>query len=177
MTATNPGGRAVYAQPVQACRSCGEETPDGHRFCGFCGATLAAPVVERRKLATSVFCDLSGSTAMGERVDAESVLELMRSYFDVTRAALERHGGTVEKFIGDAVVGVFGVPEAHEDDALRACRAALEMQARIAGLNEGSSSASAPDRRPDRRQHRRGRRPATPGGDVRSGDASCSATR
>ena len=69
---------------------------------------------------------------MGERVDTESVFELMRSYFDAARAALERHGGTVEKFIGDAVVGMFGVPEAHEDDALRACRAALEIQQRVA---------------------------------------------
>jgi class 3 adenylate cyclase/tetratricopeptide (TPR) repeat protein len=92
--------------------------------------------VERRRLATSVFCDLSGSTELGERVDAESVYGLMRSYFDVARAALERHGGSVEKFVGDAVVGMFGVPEAHEDDALRACRAALEIQERIVALNE-----------------------------------------
>jgi class 3 adenylate cyclase len=97
---------------------------------------LSAPAVERRKLATSVFCDLSGSTELGGQVDAETVFELMRSYFDEARAALERHGGSVEKFIGDAVVGMFGVPEAHEDDALRACRAALEIQERIAALNE-----------------------------------------
>jgi class 3 adenylate cyclase/tetratricopeptide (TPR) repeat protein len=102
-----------------------------------CGVALTQSVVERRKLATSVFCDLSGSTELGERVDAESVYRLMRSYFDEARSALERHGGSVEKFIGDAVVGMFGVPEAHEDDALRACRAALEIQERIAGLNEG----------------------------------------
>jgi class 3 adenylate cyclase/tetratricopeptide (TPR) repeat protein len=79
---------------------------------------------------------MSGSTAMGERVDAETVRELMFRYFHEMRGALEGHGGTVEKFIGDAVVAVFGVPQAHEDDALRACRAALEMQARLAGLNE-----------------------------------------
>ena len=65
-------------------------------------------------------------------------------YFREMRAAIERHGGTVEKFIGDAVVAAFGVPEAHEDDALRACRAALEMQARIVALNASSSGASAP---------------------------------
>ena len=118
------------------CPNCGRENPDGFRHCGYCGAGLTRPAVERRKLATLVFCDLSGSTALGERVDPESVQELMRSYFDEMRAALERHGGTVEKFIGDAVVAVFGVPEAHEDDALRACRAALEMQARLAVLNE-----------------------------------------
>jgi class 3 adenylate cyclase/tetratricopeptide (TPR) repeat protein len=79
---------------------------------------------------------MSGSTAMGEQVDAETVRELMFRYFHEMRGALERHGGTVEKFIGDAVVAVFGVPLAHEDDALRACRAALEMQGRLADLNE-----------------------------------------
>jgi class 3 adenylate cyclase/predicted ATPase len=86
-------------------------------------------------LATLVFCDLVGSTALGERVDPETLQELLALYFDEARAALERHGGSVEKFIGDAVVGVFGVPEAHEDDALRACRTALEIQERIAALN------------------------------------------
>jgi class 3 adenylate cyclase/tetratricopeptide (TPR) repeat protein len=79
---------------------------------------------------------MSGSTALGEAVDAESVQELLLDYFQEMRAAVERHGGVVEKFIGDAVVAAFGVPESHEDDALRACRAALEMQARIATLND-----------------------------------------
>ena len=101
-----------------------------------CGAALTSPAPERWKLATLVFCDLSGSTAMGERLDAEAVRTLMLSYFHEMRGALERHGGTVEKFVGDAVLAVFGVPEAHEDDALRACRAALEMQARLGTLNE-----------------------------------------
>jgi class 3 adenylate cyclase len=120
---------------MRVCAACGGENPEGHRFCGFCGAALAAPVVDRRKLVTAVFCDLSGSTELGGRVDAESLFELMRSYFDEARSALERHGGAVEKFIGDAVVGMFGVLEANEDDALRACRAALEIQERIAALN------------------------------------------
>src|SRR6516165_7812748 len=120
----------------RVCSVCGVENPEQARFCMDCGGALRQPVVERRKLATSVFCDLSGSTELGERVDAESVYGLMRSYFDEARGALERHGGSVEKFIGDAVVGMFGVPEAHEDDALRACRAALEIQERIAVLNE-----------------------------------------
>ena len=101
-----------------------------------CGTALAPAAPERWKLATLVFCDLSGSTAMGERLDAEAVRSLMLSYFHEMRGALERHGGTVEKFVGDAVLAVFGVPEAHEDDALRACRAALEMQARLGALNE-----------------------------------------
>jgi len=79
---------------------------------------------------------MSGSTAMGERVDAESVRDLMFRYFHEMRSAIERHGGTVEKFIGDAVMAVFGVPVAHEDDALRAARAADEMRLRLAGLND-----------------------------------------
>lgn len=133
------------------CVGCGANNPGAGRFCNGCGAPLAALAPERRKLATAVFCDLSGSTALTERVDAEAVFGLMRSYFESAQAALERHGGSVEKFIGDAVVGVFGVPEAHEDDALRACRAALEIQERVGALNDdldarygtGSPSGSA----------------------------------
>ncbi len=121
---------------MPVCPACSRESPDGFEHCGYCGAPLAAPAPERRKLATLVFCDLSGSTAMGERVDAETVRGLMLSYFHEMRGALERHGGTVEKFVGDAVLAVFGVPESHEDDAVRACRAALEMQARLRSLNE-----------------------------------------
>ncbi len=102
-----------------------------------CGVRLAvATGRERRKLATMLFCDITGSTAMGERFDAEAVRSLMLRYFDEMRAAIERHGGTVEKFIGDAVVGIFGVPVAHEDDALRAVLAAAEMQEGAARLNE-----------------------------------------
>jgi class 3 adenylate cyclase len=101
-----------------------------------CGSPLGEEEPERRKPATLLFCDLSGSTAMGERVDAESVRELMFRYFHEMRSAVERHGGTVEKFIGDAVMAVFGVPEVHEDDALRAVRAAAEMRQRLASLNE-----------------------------------------
>jgi class 3 adenylate cyclase/tetratricopeptide (TPR) repeat protein len=120
---------------AQVCPTCGAENPESNRFCGSCGTLLTAPVSERRRLATLVFCDLVGSTALGERVDPEAVKELLGLYFAEMRGALESHGGVVEKFIGDAVVGVFGVPVAHEDDALRACRAALEMQARLATLN------------------------------------------
>jgi class 3 adenylate cyclase/tetratricopeptide (TPR) repeat protein len=121
---------------MPVCTECGEENPERARFCLACGAALAAPTPERRKLATLLFCDMSGSTAMGERVDAESVREMMFSYFHRMRDAIERHGGTVEKFVGDAVMAVFGVPVAHEDDALRACRAAWEMQERLTELNE-----------------------------------------
>ena len=118
------------------CGGCGAENPDGARFCNGCGAPLEARAGERRRLVTAVFCDLSGSTALAERVDAEVVFGLMRSYFGSAQAALEGHGGSVEKFVGDAVVGVFGIPEAHEDDALRGCRAALEIQERVVVLNE-----------------------------------------
>jgi class 3 adenylate cyclase len=121
---------------MAVCARCGHENRAEARFCDSCGSPLEVVAPERRKLATMLFCDLSGSTAMGERVDAESVRELMFSYFHEMRGAIERHGGTVEKFIGDAVMAVFGVPTAHEDDALRAVRAAWEMQERLTALNE-----------------------------------------
>jgi class 3 adenylate cyclase len=122
---------------MAVCRECGRKNPRDARFCNGCAAPLTpkrAP--ERRKPATLLFCDVSGSTAMGERLDAEAVRELMFSYFHEMRSAIEGHGGTVEKFVGDAVMAVFGVPEAHEDDPLRACRAAAEMQQRLAALND-----------------------------------------
>src|SRR5919204_703365 len=117
------------------CPSCSNELPGEFPFCPFCGAPLALPAPERRKLATLLFCDMSGSTALGERVDAESVRELMFQYFHEMRGAIERHGGTVEKFVGDEVMAVFGVPVVHEDDALRAVRAASEMRDRLVKLN------------------------------------------
>jgi class 3 adenylate cyclase/tetratricopeptide (TPR) repeat protein len=90
---------------------------------------------ETRKLVTVVFADVTGSTTLSERLDPESMRGVMQRYFDEMRAALERHGGTVEKFIGDAVMAVFGIPSAHEDDALRAARAAVEMRDRLNRLN------------------------------------------
>jgi class 3 adenylate cyclase len=120
---------------AMVCPVCAATNDEDARFCKACGRPLAAQAPERRKLVTSVFCDLSGSTALAERVDAELVFQFMARYFEGARRALERHGGLVEKFIGDAVVGMFGVPDANEDDALRACRAALEIQERVAELN------------------------------------------
>ena len=90
-----------------------------------------------RKTVSVVFCDLAGSTALGERLDPEPLRELMGAWYEAMRTAVERHGGTVEKFIGDAVMAVFGVPQVHEDDALRAVRAAVEMQAAAAALGAG----------------------------------------
>jgi class 3 adenylate cyclase/tetratricopeptide (TPR) repeat protein len=143
----------VGSEFVQLCPACGKENPEGFLHCGFCTAALTAPAAERRKLATLVFCDVSGSTAMGERLDPEAVRGLMRAYFVDVRAVLERHGGTVEKFIGDAVVAAFGIPHVHEDDALRACRAALEIQSiasevklRI-GVNTGEVVSGDPSAR------------------------------
>src|SRR6266550_2015828 len=83
---------------------------------------------EARKVVTVVFADITGSTGLGERLDPESLRSIMGRWFEAMRDVLERHGGTVEKFIGDAVVAVFGVPVLHEDDALRAVRAAIEMR-------------------------------------------------
>ncbi len=88
-----------------------------------------------RKTVTIVFSDLSGSTALGERLDPETLRDIMSRYFDEMSAVLARHGGTVEKFIGDAIMAVFGIPQLHEDDAVRAVRAASEMRERLAVLN------------------------------------------
>src|SRR5437868_421164 len=85
-------------------------------------------VSAHRKVVTVLFCDVVGSTALGESVDPEALQGLLVRYFERVRRIVERHGGSVEKFVGDAVMAVFGVPVVHEDDALRACRAAVEMR-------------------------------------------------
>jgi class 3 adenylate cyclase/tetratricopeptide (TPR) repeat protein len=121
------------------CSRCGGENPDDARFCNACGAPLAAATAaprEVRKTVTVVFSDVSGSTALGERLDPEAVRRVMGRWFEAARAELERHGGTVEKFVGDAVMAVFGVPTVHEDDALRAVRAAVGLHAALGELNE-----------------------------------------
>ena len=129
-----------YHPRVLSCSSCGRESPDGFAFCPACGSPLGATAAPRevRKLVTALFCDLVGSTSLGETHDPEVLRPILDRYFTEMRGAIERHGGEVEKFIGDAVVAVFGLPAAHEDDALRAIRAAVEMQERLATLNEGS---------------------------------------
>ncbi|MFN2589599.1 MAG: adenylate/guanylate cyclase domain-containing protein [Actinomycetota bacterium] len=95
-----------------------------------------APPTETRKVVTVLFADVTGSTAIGHDLDPESFRHLMTRYFHEMRTVLQRHGGAVEKFIGDAVMGVFGVPRLHEDDALRAVRAAVDMREALRGLNE-----------------------------------------
>ncbi len=123
---------------MATCAACGAENRERARFCDACGAPLEAPapVREQRKVVTVLFCDVAGSTALGETQDPESLRRVMARYFETTQAAVERHGGTVEKFIGDAVMAVFGVPTLHEDDALRALRAAEDMRAALVPLNE-----------------------------------------
>lgn len=123
------------------CPGCGEENPPKFRLCGYCGAALAAapavlPAREVRKTVTIVFCDLKGSTALGEVLDAEALHEVKERYFGAMAAEIQRHGGKIEKYIGDAIMAVFGLPRAHEDDALRAVRAAIGMQAALQLVNE-----------------------------------------
>jgi class 3 adenylate cyclase len=115
---------------VAICASCGQANPEGARFCNACAAPLDAAPVEReqRKTVSIVFCDITGSTELGESTDPETLRALLARYFERMRGIVEAHGGSVEKFIGDAVMAVFGVPVTHEDDALRACRATVEMR-------------------------------------------------
>ena len=122
---------------VVTCPNCGEENPAKFRLCGYCGTALAPalPAQEVRKTVTIVFSDLKGSTNLGEALDPESLREVMTRYFDSMKAVLDLHGGTIEKYIGDAIMAVFGLPRLHEDDALRAVRAAYGMQQALADLN------------------------------------------
>jgi class 3 adenylate cyclase/tetratricopeptide (TPR) repeat protein len=117
------------------CPECGQENPDGFRFCGACGTELEAaprPAREERKVVTVLFADLVGFTSRAERMDPEDVRALLAPYHERLRSELERFGGTVEKFIGDAVMALFGAPVAHEDDPERAVRAALAIRDWIA---------------------------------------------
>ena len=136
------------------CANCGEQNPEGARFCNACASPLQTDeraLAEERKTVTVVFVDLVGFTARAERLDPEDVRGVLSPYHARVRAELERHGGSVEKFIGDAVMAVFGAPAAHEDDAERAVRAALavrdwiaeqpDLQVRIA-VNTGEALVS-----------------------------------
>jgi class 3 adenylate cyclase/tetratricopeptide (TPR) repeat protein len=114
---------------VTDCPWCDHENPDGAKFCMECGTLidLDRPVAQERKVVTTLFCDLVGFTALTERLDPEDVDRLLGSYFGRVREQIESYGGVVEKYIGDAVVGVFGIPAVHEDDPERAVRAALAI--------------------------------------------------
>jgi class 3 adenylate cyclase/tetratricopeptide (TPR) repeat protein len=124
-----------------ACPKCGELNLDEARICLNCGTPFSAEGVaarahESRRRVTVLFVDLVGSTTIGERLDPEALREVQQRYFDAMRVAIERHEGTVEKFIGDAVMAVFGIPQLHEDDALRALRSAFDMQRALDNLNQ-----------------------------------------
>jgi class 3 adenylate cyclase len=116
---------------VVTCPSCGQQNPEAARFCNACASPLETderPLGEERKIVTVVFVDLVGFTAQAEQLDPEDVRGLLAPYHARVRAELERHGGTVEKFIGDAVMAVFGAPVAHEDDPERAVRAVFAIR-------------------------------------------------
>ena len=140
------------------CPACGSANTPGVKFCGECGAQLgveaaapllpspAEPVAERR-LVSVLFADLVGFTSASEARDAEDTRELLSRYFDTCRRLIELYGGTVEKFIGDAVMAVWGTPTATEDDAERAVRAALDLVAAVTALgDEGGVWSSVPGR-------------------------------
>jgi class 3 adenylate cyclase len=126
-------------QLMPVCQRCGEDNPARARFCLACAAPLVAPPAprrEERKVVSVLFCDLVGFTSRAERLDVEDVRGVLAPYYARLRAELERFGGTVEKFIGDAVMALFGAPAAHEDDPERALRAALAIREAIAELND-----------------------------------------
>ncbi len=126
------------------CHECGHRAPDGAKFCPACGTRMAggeAPAaealpVETRRMVTVLFVDVTGSTPLGERLDPEAIRRIFSRYFGEVAAIVARHGGTLEKFAGDALVAVFGLPTLHEDDALRAVRAAVEARAALAVVND-----------------------------------------
>lgn len=122
---------------MRACPSCGESNPDRFKECAFCGTALvqAEAPQEERKILTVVFCDLKDSTGLGERLDPEAMGEVLDLYFTAMTRVLQRHGGSIQKFIGDAIVAAFGIPVLHEDDALRGVRAAIEMRTALTRLN------------------------------------------
>jgi class 3 adenylate cyclase len=126
------------------CRSCGAERPANARFCPSCGAAFEAGssvTGQERRVVTVIFVDVTGSTGLGEQLDPERLREVMDAYFTAMREEIQAEGGTVEKFIGDAVMAVFGVPVAHEDDPSRALRAALRIRERLRSLNDELQAA------------------------------------
>jgi class 3 adenylate cyclase/tetratricopeptide (TPR) repeat protein len=117
---------------IALCGACGTQNPPGADFCGACGTRLAVDSsLETRKTVTVLFCDVVASSALAERLDPEALRRVMFHFFELGVAVIGRHGGTVEKFVGDEVMAVFGVPLVREDDALRAVRAAVELRERV----------------------------------------------
>ena len=134
--------------------------------------TAVPPIGHARKILTIVFCDVVGFTPMGDELDPETVRAVMTRFFEEMRDRLQRHGGTVEKYIGDAVMAVFGIPKLHEDDALRALRAAADAAERPHLAQRGSGAhGRCLDHHPDRGQYRRGARLGAAIGPAVVGDA------
>src|ERR671918_692363 len=124
---------------MPTCADCGQDNPEGGSFCLACGAQLDAPSPERteeRRVVTVLFVDMVGSTSRAEKLDPEDVREILDRYYRRVKQEVEHFGGVVEKFIGDAVMAVFGAPIAFGDDPERAVRAALAVRDAVAGLNE-----------------------------------------
>jgi class 3 adenylate cyclase len=158
-TENRPGGKfcsACGGALALACPNCGAANEIDDRFCGECGISLGGPTsaapspravgrepaVAERRLVSVLFADLVGFTTLSESRDPEEVRELLSQYFDTARRLIGRYGGTVEKFIGDAVMAVWGAPVAKEDDAERAVRAALDLVVAVAALGD---EVHAPD--------------------------------
>ena len=125
----------------RVCPTCGAANPPANRFCGSCGTGLgetpeASRGIEERKVVSMLFADLTASTEMASRLDPEDLRAVLRPFFDAMTEEIDRYGGTVEKYIGDAIVAAFGAPVAHEDDPERAIRCALAMQRRLPDLND-----------------------------------------
>jgi class 3 adenylate cyclase/tetratricopeptide (TPR) repeat protein len=117
------------------CPRCATPNAEGARFCSNCGASLVARVdVQERRVVTALFADLARSTSLGEQLDPEIVRGIVGDFFELARAEIERRGGSVEKFSGDAVVATFGLPQSHEDDPERAVRAAIAIRDGVAGI-------------------------------------------
>ena len=129
---------------MPVCATCGQDNPEIAKFCLSCGAPLAAREArQERKVVTVLFADLVGFTSRAERLDPEDVRATLGPYAARLRAELERLGGTVEKFVGDAVMALFGAPVAHEDDPERAVRAALAIRDGVAEMNESGPDSSS----------------------------------
>ncbi len=133
----------------RTCPSCGSTNPATNAFCGSCGTGLdappAAPALEERKVVSMLFADLTASTEMASRLDPEDLRAVLRPFFDTMVEEIDRYGGTVEKYIGDAIVAAFGAPVAHEDDPERAIRCALAMQRRVPELNDALAERAGGD--------------------------------
>src|SRR5215217_1412935 len=152
-TPSSPRWASVVNRPklglVAVCSHCGRQNAADARFCSGCAAPLVrehAPPRAVRKVVTVLFCDLVESTPLGERLDPESLRRVMARWHEAMRTVLERHGGTVEKFVGDAVMAVFGFPLAYEDDALRAVRAGRPSVFRLGSERLRRAHRTAPRR-------------------------------